>query len=126
MTNRDDIKEEIEIILKEGDLKISNSFKKRIINCIENRSIQEEKLYEVIEKILDNSTITKNGREKEPSKNKIEELIDEYIEENIIENDTNEYNDNSLTEEIYNGTYKENHSTNKINNFKRKTLKKTK
>ena len=129
MNDINDIKEILDNILIEGNLDITKNFKNNIINEIIKYNIPEEKITEVIERILENPSISGKGRTKYPDPEKIDEIIEEYIEDNeppIKEqkecydnhyddlnkqlydgniDDINEYKTETIQDEIYNTLY---------------------
>ncbi|MEE3343519.1 MAG: hypothetical protein VZS44_05470 [Bacilli bacterium] len=122
------INEKLNKLLEEGDIKIPETFKKSIIQCIYYSNIHEENLEQVIERILDNSYINKNGINKYPKTKTINRIINSYIKETNYKEDelytTNEYIDNNINEQIYNGYYKKNKIQAIIFKPKTKELKK--
>ena len=122
MTDTYTIIEKINKLLIEGNLKISKKLKKDIIYCITLYDIPEENLEPIIEKILDNRFTNKQGRTFNPRKKKINELIKEYLNENNYTDDllytTNEYIDNNINEQIYNGYDKNTYSKPKTKSLK--------
>ncbi len=117
-----EIEEIINKIEIEGNIKVNDYFKKRIITNILEYNIPAEKQEEIIEIIIDNSIINEKGKEENPKENIIKLLIEEYLEENTTEynNDyiIDEYDEKSLPDLIYNG-----HNKETISNYKTKSLK---